>query len=142
MHLLRMNLNFLPRCHGLRSFESECFNTYGINRRNTSHCKMIQFATCHASSSSGQQPGQAEGSPTTLPLKASKVSELDVSVTDVLPPPPDLNGKKPQRSWNATALAFLGDGVWEVCYPSTIVLWLWHHQELLIMNRVANWNVL
>lgn len=102
---------------------------------------MVQLATCYASSSSRQQTGQAEACPTTLPLKASKVSELDVSVTDVLPPPPDLNGKKPQRSWNATALAFLGDGVWEVCMPTTSVLCLWH-QELLIMNREASWNVL
>lgn len=32
----------------------------------------------------------------------------------VMPPPPDLGGKSPRKSWNALALAFLGDSVWEV----------------------------
>ncbi len=33
----------------------------------------------------------------------------------VLPPAPDLKGKGVRANWNATALAFLGDSVWEVC---------------------------
>lgn len=32
----------------------------------------------------------------------------------VLPAPPHLQGKAPRKHWNALALAFLGDGVWEV----------------------------
>jgi hypothetical protein len=32
----------------------------------------------------------------------------------MLPRPPDLRGKSPRSSWNATALAFMGDAVWEV----------------------------
>lgn len=103
---------------------------------------MVKYATCYASSS-GQQPGQAEASPTTLPLKASEVSKLDVSVSDVLPPPPELNGKKPQRSWNATALAFLGDGVWEVCLPSLAGMYsACGTKGLLIMKMEANRNIL
>ena len=31
-----------------------------------------------------------------------------------LPPPPNLQGKAPRKYWNAAALAFLGDSVWEV----------------------------
>lgn len=29
-------------------------------------------------------------------------------------PPPDVGGKDPKKYWNATALAYLGDSVWEV----------------------------
>lgn len=32
----------------------------------------------------------------------------------VVPLPPHLHGKAPRRHWNANALAFLGDSVWEV----------------------------
>lgn len=32
----------------------------------------------------------------------------------VMPPPPNIGGKDPKKYWNATALAFLGDSVWEV----------------------------
>ncbi|KAK9814920.1 hypothetical protein WJX73_002089 [Symbiochloris irregularis] len=32
----------------------------------------------------------------------------------VVPPPPDLKGKAPRVSWNAVALAYLGDSVWEL----------------------------
>ena len=32
----------------------------------------------------------------------------------VLPPGLDLGGKKPRAHWNAVALAFLGDSIWEV----------------------------
>jgi hypothetical protein len=32
----------------------------------------------------------------------------------VLPAPPDLSGKVVRANWNATALAYLGDSVWEV----------------------------
>lgn len=32
----------------------------------------------------------------------------------VLPPVPDLQGKDVRANWNAVALAFLGDTVWEV----------------------------
>lgn len=31
-----------------------------------------------------------------------------------VPLPPHLHGKAPRRHWNANALAFLGDSVWEV----------------------------
>jgi ribonuclease-3 family protein len=33
---------------------------------------------------------------------------------DVLPPPPPLGGRHPRAEWNAAALAYLGDGVWEL----------------------------
>lgn len=129
MHVFHMKLHYLP--HGLRSFEYECSNKSDANRHNAAYCKTLQSGTCYANSSSGQQPSEASGEtrPTTLP---HKVSDEDVSVLDVLPPPPELNGKKPQSSWNATALAFLGDGVWEVSFS----------QELLSMNlgRAARGN--
>lgn len=32
----------------------------------------------------------------------------------VLPPVPNLEGKDVRANWNATALAYLGDAVWEV----------------------------
>lgn len=35
-------------------------------------------------------------------------------VEHVLPPAPDLGERKPEQSWNASSLAFLGDSVWEV----------------------------
>ncbi len=35
----------------------------------------------------------------------------------VLPAPPDLSGKVVRANWNATALAYLGDSVWEVRGP-------------------------
>lgn len=37
----------------------------------------------------------------------------------MLPAPPDLSGKVVRANWNATALAYLGDSVWEVrrCVP-------------------------
>lgn len=31
-----------------------------------------------------------------------------------VPVPPALHGKAPRKHWNANALAFLGDSVWEV----------------------------
>ena len=40
----------------------------------------------------------------------------------VLPPIPDLQGKDVRANWNAVALAFLGDTVWEVTvYLSTSI---------------------
>ena len=42
-----------------------------------------------------------------------------------LPPAPNLHGKTPRRQWNANALAFLGDSVWEVgacCHAATLLL--------------------
>jgi hypothetical protein len=41
-------------------------------------------------------------------------SSSDTKVGVWLPPPADLQGKAPQKHWNATALAYLGDSVWEV----------------------------
>jgi len=38
----------------------------------------------------------------------------------VLPAPPDLSGKVVRANWNATALAYLGDSVWEVRGPHHI----------------------
>ena len=35
-------------------------------------------------------------------------------VQSTLPPPLDLQGKNPRAHWNAIALAFLGDSLWEV----------------------------
>ncbi len=37
----------------------------------------------------------------------------------VVPAPPNLGGRKARTSWNSTALAYLGDSVWEVCTPWT-----------------------
>ena len=31
-----------------------------------------------------------------------------------LPSPPDLGGKQPEKSWNPSSLAYLGDSVWEL----------------------------
>lgn len=57
--------------------------------------------------------------PTGAPLKRrvhSSASDDDRGreVVSPMPPPPDLGGKDPRKYWNATALAFLGDSVWEV----------------------------
>lgn len=50
-----------------------------------------------------------------LVTQASERPQEDCASQDtVLPPPPDLGGKHPRKSWNATALAYLGDSVWEV----------------------------
>jgi hypothetical protein len=38
-----------------------------------------------------------------------------------VPLPPHLHGKAPRKHWNANALAFLGDSVWEVRWPSWCV---------------------
>ena len=38
-----------------------------------------------------------------------------------VPLPPHLHGKAPRKHWNANALAFLGDSVWEVSWPSWCV---------------------
>ena len=35
----------------------------------------------------------------------------------VVPPGLDLKGKQPRAHWNAVALAFLGDSIWEVTLP-------------------------
>ena len=50
------------------------------------------------------------------PLLASppQTDAQSVAVESMLPAPPNLGGKKPRTSWNATALAFMGDAVWEV----------------------------
>lgn len=49
--------------------------------------------------------------------------------TLVLPHKPDLQGKDVRANWNAVALAFLGDSVWEVCsggiFTCNISLPLW-----------------
>jgi 23S rRNA maturation mini-RNase III len=39
-------------------------------------------------------------------------------VNPVLPPVPFLDGKAVRANWNAVALAFLGDSVWEVRMPA------------------------
>lgn len=38
-----------------------------------------------------------------------------------VPIPPHLHGKAPRRHWNANALAFLGDSVWEVIETGNLV---------------------
>jgi ribonuclease-3 family protein len=42
-----------------------------------------------------------------------------VAGDSVVPPPPSLHGKGARKSWNSLALAFLGDGVWEVRHRAT-----------------------
>lgn len=37
-----------------------------------------------------------------------------------VPVPPALHGKAPRKHWNANALAFLGDSVWEVRW---VLMW-------------------
>lgn len=51
----------------------------------------------------------------------------------VLPPAPDLKGKGVRANWNATALAFLGDSVWEVCNISL-------RRKLLCWPRLSKVN--
>ena len=42
----------------------------------------------------------------------------------VLPPPPSLRGRLPRKHWNALALAYLGDSVWEVRWQPPADCWL------------------
>ena len=56
---------------------------------------------------------------------ASDVSKFEPKKkrkTAPVPPPPNLHGKQPRKYWNAAALAFLGDAVWEVrgFFPSVM----------------------
>lgn len=45
--------------------------------------------------------------------------------THVLPHKPNLQGKDVRANWNAVALAFLGDSVWEVCFGKNLLhMWV------------------
>ena len=65
-------------------------------------------------------------SPALIWVMCRRCSPFNVAGTPnlrpVLPPIPDLQGKDVRANWNAVALAFLGDTVWEVTvYLSTSI---------------------
>lgn len=59
----------------------------------------------------------------------------------ILPPVPHLEGKDVRANWNATALAFLGDSVWEVCklHSSLLPLQIAFTKPPLQFNHCQNW---
>ncbi|KAK9820588.1 hypothetical protein WJX72_011989 [[Myrmecia] bisecta] len=55
----------------------------------------------------------AASSPTPTEPKGFGAQPI-VTVNPLMPPPPNLQGLKPRASWNPSALAFIGDSVWEL----------------------------
>ena len=54
----------------------------------------------------------------------------------ILPPVPNLDGKDVRANWNATALAFLGDSVWEVCRSTVCCLIAQHSKHCAACIKV------
>lgn len=67
-----------------------------------------------------------------IPLSAPPEPQL--IVPSPLPNPPNLHGKSPRKFWNAVALAFLGDSVWEVrqSYGPLLLAQIMHLKYLFI----------
>ena len=53
--------------------------------------------------------------PASLPGPKTQCNQSAEAANPVLPPVPFLDGKKIRAWYNPTALAFLGDSIWEVC---------------------------
>ncbi|KAK9846419.1 hypothetical protein WJX81_003426 [Elliptochloris bilobata] len=57
-------------------------------------------------------PRESAASPP--PNSITAAAEAAGAFAPIMPPPPNLQGKTVRANWNATALAYLGDSVWEL----------------------------
>lgn len=93
--------------------------TPSLHRPQRQRCCALRQCLASSSSSLDEPPALSNDEPLSSSEQPSTSSSSGGGSSrrrDQLrvPVPPHLHGKAPRKHWNATALAFLGDGVWEL----------------------------